>query len=288
LGRSQAVTAFCGASGFLGGGEEVAETVLNQQEPKLDSIVDASKQNNRLKRIIGIILSLIMIGLSVFVYDLQRKNFDSLYQSTEMALKANEHTASNYRTYVRKFKETKVQLDETTSKLEQVNHQLDQVTAELTSTKGILTQTQGMLSQAQEENTKLKQELQGLDDLRNSEGVKNIDELQSKINTLKQKDTQISVQLAELKSQLRAFEADFSTPQEGKSLIVLFQSKIKFVKNRMHYLNQEAYITKVAAQKEKDRLAILNGNNGFMVRSGQLQNPDSTKKSFAIDVKIVQ
>ena len=94
--------------------------------------------------------------------------------------------------------------------------------------------------------------------------------------------------MADLKSQLRAFEADFSNLEEGQSLIVLFQNKIKFVKSRMHYLKQEAYFTKMAAQKEKDRLGLLNGNNGFIVRGGQLQNPSSTKKSFAIDVKIVQ
>jgi septal ring factor EnvC (AmiA/AmiB activator) len=266
----------------------VAETVLNQQEPKIDPELDARGQNNNLGRIIAIILCVILVGLTVYVFNLQRQNFITLSRSTELALNANTHAASNYRTYVRRYKDTKVQLDETTRKLEEVNRQLDQVTAELTSTKGMLVQTQGMLAQAQDENNKLKQELQGLDDLRNAEGVQNIGELQAKIDTLKAKDTQITTQLADLKSQLRAFEADFSNPEEGQSLIVLFQSKIKFVKSRMHYLKQEAYFTKVAAQKEKDRLGILNGNNGFLVRSGQLQNPSSTKKSFAIDVKIVQ
>lgn len=266
----------------------MAETVLNQQEPKLDTTVDARRQNNRLKRIVGIILSLALIGLAVYVFNLQLQNANILSLSTDMALNANVHAASNYRTYVRQYKETKVELDETTRKLEEVNRQLDQVTAELTTTKGMLVQTQGMLAQAQDENTKLKQELQGLDDLRHTEGVQNIGELQAKINTLKEKDTQISSQLVELKTQLRAFEADFSSTEEGRSLIVLFQNKIRFVKSRMRYLNQEAYFTKVAAQKEKDRLAYLNGNKGFIVRGGQLQSPSSTNKTFAIDVKIVQ
>jgi len=266
----------------------VAETVLNQEEPKIDSAVDTHRKNNVLRTVIRITLSLALIGLTACVFILQHQNFIILSQSTDLALNANTHAASNYRIYVRKYKDTKIELEETTRKLEEVNRQLDQVTAELTSTKGMLVQTQGMLAQAQDENTKLKQELQGLDDLRNAEGVQNIGELQAKINTLKEKDTQITSQLADLKSQLRAFEADFSNMEQGQSLIVLFQNKIKFVKSRMRYLKQEAYFTKMAAQKEKDRLGILNGNNGFIVRSGQLQNPNSTKKSFAIDVKIVQ
>jgi len=268
----------------------VAETVLNQnqQEPKLDTSVDTQRQNLHLKRIVGIILSVIMIALTIYVLNLQNQNSTILSKSTDLALTASDHATVNYMTYVGKYKETKIELDETTRKLVQVNLQLNQVTAELATTKGMLSQTQGMLNQAQEENTKLKEELQGLDNLSSTENVQNINELQAKITALKDKDTQVSGQLAELKSQLRAFDAEFSNPEEGHSLIVLFQNKISLVKSRMRYLKQEAFFTRVAAQKEKDRLAILNGNSGFVVRNGQMQKPNGTKKSFAIDVKIVQ
>ena len=266
----------------------MAETVLNQQETKIETNADSQRQNSHLKKIVGIILSLVMIFLTIYVLNLQHQNFNILSQSTDLALSASDHATSNYRVYVGRYKETKIQLDETTRKLEEVNRQLNQVTAELATTKGMLSQTQGMLAQAQEENIKLKQELQGLDGLRSTENVQNIDQLQDKIKSLKEKDSQVSLQLVDLKNQLRAFEAEFSNPQEGRSLIVLFQSKISLVKSRMRYLKQEAFFAKIAAQKEKDRLAVLNGNSGFVLRNGQVQNPDGTKKSFAIDVKIVQ
>ena len=105
---------------------------------------------------------------------------------------------------------------------------------------------------------------------------------------MKEKDSQVTLQLSDLKNQLRAFDADFSNPQEGHSLIILFQNKINLVKSHMRYLKQEAFFAKIAAQKEKDRLATLNGNSGFVLRNGQVQNPIGTNKSFAIDVKIVQ
>lgn len=266
----------------------MAETVLNQQESKIDTRTDTLRQNNHLKRIVGIILCLVMIALTAYVLNLQNQNSTILTQSTQLALTASDGSSSNYRTYVSRYKETKIELDETTKKLEEVNLQLNQVTAQLEETKGLLTQTQGMLSQAQDENFKLKQELVGLDNLRNTENVQNVNELQTKIAALKEKDLQVSGQLSVLKDQLRAFEADVSSPEEGRSLIVLFQNKIRLVKSRMRYLREEAYFARVAAQKEKDRLAALNGNSGFVVRDGQLQNPDGTKKTFAIDVKIVQ
>ena len=266
----------------------MAETVLNQQESKLETGTDAQRQNRHLKRIAGIILSLIMIALTGYVLNLQNQNSKILTRSADLALTASNDATVNYRTYVGKYKETKIELDETTRKLEEVNRQLDQVTVELATTKGMLTQTQGMLASAQDENTKLKQELQGLDDLRNSENVQNIGELQDKIKALKDRDSQVSLQLADLKTQMRAFNAEFSKPDEGRSLIVLFQNKINLVKSHMRYLKQEAFFAKVAAQKEKDRLAVLNGNSGFIVRNGKVQNPDGTKKTFAIDVKMVQ
>ena len=273
----------------------MAETVLNQQEEKIEPSVDTQRQNNYFKKIVGAVLSLVMIVLTVIVFNLQHQNSVILTKSTELALNAGNHATMNYRAYVQKYKvtkvqldETKIELDETTKKLELVNRQLDQVTAELASTKGMLTQTQGMLVSAQLENNNLKQELKGLDDLRNTEDVKNIGELQAKIKTLKDNDSQVSMQLTDLKSQLRAFQADFSDLDEGRSLIVLFQNKIRLVKSRMRYLNHEAYFARVAAQKEKDRLGVLNGNSGFVLRNGQLQAPNGTKKTFAIDVKIEQ
>jgi len=266
----------------------VAETVLNPQESKIETGVDPQRPNHYLKRVVGIILSLVMIALTGYVLHLQNQNNKILTQSADLALIASDRATNNYRTYVGRYKETKIELDETTRKLEEVNRQLDQVTTELATTKGMLTQTQGMLVAAQEDNSKLKQELQGLDDLRNTENVQNLDELQARIKSLKDRDSQVSLQLADLKNQLRAFDAEFSSPEEGQSLIILFQSKIHLVKTRMHYLKQEAFYAKVAAQKEKDRLATLKGNSGFVLRDGHLQNPDGTKKTFAIDVKIVQ
>ena len=107
------------------------------------------------------------------------------------------------------------------------------------------------------------------------------------IKNLKDENVQVGAQLAELKNKLRAFEADFSNMEEGKSLIALFQNKIKLVNSRMRYLKQETYFAKIAAQKERDRVAALNGNSGFIVRNGEVIKAGASK-SFAIDVKIVQ
>ena len=124
-----------------------------------------------------------------------------------------------------------------------------------------------------------------MDALRSAENVSNVPELEAQISTLKRKNVQVGSELENLKKELRAFEADFSNLEEGRSLITLFQSKIKLVKSRMRYLKQEAYFAKVAAQKERDRLEAIAGNNGFLVKGGQLHKQDN-QKGF-VDVKIV-
>lgn len=269
----------------------MAETVLDPQEPKvetkrLETVSQSQKPNT--KRVVGIVLCVAMLAVSAYVLKLQSQNNDTLVASTQLALGASHDATVNYVTYVGRYKQTKIELDETTRKLEEVNRQLNEVTAELTSTRGMLTQTQGMLADAQTENAKLKQELQGLENLRSSENVANIDQLQDKIQNLKQRDVEVSRQLADLKVQLRAYEGEFSNPEEGRSLIVLFQTKINLVKAHMRYLKQQAYFAKVAAQKEKDRIAQLNGNSGYVIKDGKLQNPDGTMKKYAINVQVVQ
>ena len=267
----------------------MAETVLNSQEQKLDQPIDSPspKASGPSKRAIGIVLSIIMIALTAYVYNLQNQNLRLLADSNELTSNALTAQTVNYRSYVKQYTDTKAQLEETTRKLEEVNRQLDKVSAELNATKGLLNETNTMLGQVQAENGKLKEEIQGLESLRTTENVGSVAELETKIDGLKSKNTQVTVELDNLKSELRAFEAEFSNLEEGGSLISLFQNKIKLVKSRMRYLQQEAYFAKLSAQKEKDRISALNGNSGFLWRNGKLQKTGNAK-SFAIDVKIVQ
>lgn len=269
----------------------MAETVLNQEEQRLNvNNQDGQHKVNfhSILRTAGIILSVLMIALTAYVFKLQHDNVQILIQSNDLALKAGGSQASNYRSYVKQYKDTKAQLEETTRKLEAVTKELNDVTAQLNTTKSMLNQTQIMLTQAQAENTKLKEDLQSLDGIKTAENVQSISDLEARIAALKTKNSQDSAELSELKSQLRSFQADFSTMEEGRSLISLFQNKIKLVKSRMRHIEQEAYFAKVAAQKERDRIAILNGNNGFMVHNGAIQKPNSTNKTFSIDVRMVQ
>lgn len=272
----------------------MAESVLNEEERKAKAEAnknnpqEKSNRSYKTKRILGIILMLVMIGLTVYVLKLQNDNVQLLGQSSDLALTSGVTQASNYRSYVKQYKDTKEQLEETTRKLEAVTQQLNEVTAELNTTKTLLAQTQTMLTQATSENNKLKEDIQSLDGMKTAEGVQNVNDLEARVAALKSKNNEADRELSNLKTQLRAFQADFSTLEEGRSLITLFQNKIKLVKSRMRAIQQEAYFAKIAAQKERDRIATLNGNNGYMIRNGEVKKPNQGNKNFSIDVKMVQ
>ena len=265
----------------------MAETVLNQTEQRIDQNLDGQKQKFALKRTFGLVLSVLMIALTAYVFKLQNENDRVLNQATGLSDHSSSGQASNYRAYVQQYKETKQQLDATIQKLELVQKELDQVSAELAATKATLTDTQGMLTQAQTENNRLSSEIKELEALRAAENVSSIPELEGRIDALKKTNAEVTSELSGVKSELRAFQADFSNLAEGKSLVVLFQNKISLVKSRMRYLRQEAYFARVAAQKEKDRIAALNGNSGFLFKDGRLRKTGDVK-GFAIDVKMLQ
>jgi chromosome segregation ATPase len=271
----------------------VAETLLNQEEQHKQQKPGANKAatqkgevNFKNMRAWGIGLMITMIGLSAFVLKLQNDNAQTFSQSSDLALSAGVAQASNYRSYVKQYKETKAQLEETTRKLEAVTEQLNTVTAELNTTKVLLAQTQTMLTQATSENNKLKEDIMSIGGTPSQDGSTNITTLEAKVNALKNQNTETDRELRDLKTQLKAFQADFSTLEEGRSLITLFQNKIKLVKSRMRSIAQEAYFAKIAAQKERDRLATLNGNQGFLMQNGEVKKPGN--KNFSIDVKMVQ
>lgn len=265
----------------------MAETVLNPetQKPELKTkTIDPQNPNTRLKKILGIILLVVMFAMAVYIIIQSKENYTTLSQTTKLSDVSSVHQAANYRSYVTQYKDTKQQLEETTHKLELVKSELDKTAAELAAVKGMLSDTQTMLSQTQSENLKLRQELEGFS---TPENVRNMPDLEAKINALKAKNAEVASELSSVNNELRAFQGDFSNLEEGRSLLELFRSKIALVKSRMRYLKQEAYFARVASQKEKDRIASLNGNNGFLTKGGQPQKP-ANGKNFAIDVKVLQ
>ena len=276
-------------NGYLCGIEfvDTSENVVNLLHKRVEEIMVKIERKQKAVNIAGVVLSLALIGIAVYVLEIMNTNFHTVTATRDMALQAAYQQTQNYNTYVAKYTVTKTELDITTEKLAQVTLALDQVTAEFNSAKTLLAETQGLLNEAQAENTKLKDTLNTLE----AAGVQipqteKTEALGGVITSLKEENTKYSQQIDSLKNELKAFEIQLSNMKEGKELLALYRLKIKEIKTKMGALKHEAYYAKIASQKERDHLESMAGNLGYIIKEGK--SLASEKKTFGIDVKIVQ
>jgi len=252
-------------------------------KPTMESKTD---QNRKVRNTVGLALTIVMLGLTVYVLYIQSENYKTLEMSSEMALSSGSKQAENYRYYVREYSTAKDQLDETQTRLSKMTMELELVSKELASTKNMLSETEALLAQAQEENKVLKGDPQAMANMQKLLGNQSVVAARN-IDTLKKQNEEYDNELMRLKGDLTNFQANVGDVRQGRSLIVEMKQKIREVKERMRLLKKEAAEARVAAQKERDRQLILLGNNGYLIKDGELVTAEKGKKTVDIDVKFV-
>ena len=108
------------------------------------------------------------------------------------------------------------------------------------------------------------------------------------LEELKRQNENYSQELTKLKSEMDNYQSQMNSVQDGQSLIDEFKAKIKSVRAKMRALKREAYLARVSAQDERDRSAAVLGNNGYVIKDGQVRTASKVEeKSYTIDVKLV-
>jgi chromosome segregation ATPase len=252
------------------------------------------EKNKKVRNTVGIFLTVVMIGLTGFVLYIQNENYQTYETSTDLALNSNVRQSENYRHYVKRYNETRSQLAETQTRLSKMTLELELVSKELESTKSVLSDTQNMLAQAQDENGVLKgdpiamarlQKIQSSATSNNQAVAKNLENLQKKNDSYNE-------ELSKLRDDLNNSQTNAKDMAEGKAIIKEFKKKIGAVKEKMNALRREARLAKIKAQQEHDRQMAILGNNGYLLKDGQIQMANEAeaapeKKAVDIDVQFV-
>ena len=245
-----------------------------------------STNNRKIKTLVGAGLFIVMLGMLIFVVNQQNLVYQSMEEANQMMMSASDGQASLTRNYMALY--------------HQASDALAKVTQELDATKTVLTQTQDLLAQAKKENADLQNQMallnaQGNTVLQNQiQTSQTQSELEKQVALLNEKNFQFAGELSQLKEQMRSFEGDVKSIDEGKSMIALFKNRLKLVKTKITYLKREAQFAQIAAQKERDRLLTLKGNKGFLLKDGQAlkeektAQPPSGDKKVNIDVSFVE
>ncbi|OGX32012.1 MAG: hypothetical protein A2787_03135 [Omnitrophica WOR_2 bacterium RIFCSPHIGHO2_01_FULL_48_9] len=142
---------------------------------------------------------------------------------------------------------------------------------ELGITKTLLADAERDLEAARQENAQL-QELIGAKDGEIAQNKVMIDQLTAEVKTIKER--------------LRILEGDVVSMQEGRSTIAIYKEKVHKVKVKIHEFKQQAQAVKVAAQKERDRIAMALGNNGYFTKGGKPYNPNYSAPAKGVEINV--
>ena len=230
------------------------------------------KKNNKIRIIVAIALS----ALTFYTLVLWYFNYRTLQQAVVTVENAADAQSKNFRHYVQEYRITKIALDEANQKVSELTLELQSANAELSTTRGELSTVQGL-------NDQLKENIRALETYKVKAMAKG-EALETMINAFKKKNKQLDTDLQMVRKELASFQPDISDTKEGKEKILRFKNNIKLVKKNMGILKEQAQAMKVAAQQQRDRLEMLYGNNGYMVKDGKSQ---SLKRQGAkVDIKV--
>jgi chromosome segregation ATPase len=256
----------------------------------MEQSISKVEQTKKVRNTVGFLLTVVMIGLTIFVLYIQNENYMTIETSTDLALTSNVKQSENYRHYVKKYSDTKAKLAETQTRLSKMTLELELVSKELESTKSVLSDTQNLLAQAQEENDVLKNNPQAsakLQKIRAAAKTSN-QVVEKNLQDLQKKNQAYGGELAKLQNDLNSYQTNVEDLEKGKEIIQEFKMKIRAVKDKMNDLKREARLAKIAAQDEHDRQMAILGNNGYLLKDGESKAvAKAQEKSVEIDVQFV-
>ncbi len=142
---------------------------------------------------------------------------------------------------------------------------------QLAIVKETLAQTEMLLNQVKAENALLTK-------MTEEQKVK-LAEDENTITQLKTQNEATINDLTEVRDKLHFYERDIKSLEDGRDLIKVFRYKIHDVKRAVHDIRRQAYYAKITALKELDKLKLLQGNNGFFVKSGKAYQSNASNEA---------
>lgn len=250
----------------------VPAEVLSRLRQRVQGRINDSVRARRLGDLVGTPLMVAFVALASYAAYLSGSVYKDFYLSNQnMSVLAGQQAALT-RAYQGFYAATALQLEGVTQELDQTTYlyqesqrMLGSASRELEALKALLAQTEAMLTLAQTENIQLKKD-------------------QDAVAQLQAKDARLTDELALAKNELEKYSADIADIQAGRKLIGLYHGQIKAVKAQIKDIKRGARRTRIAALRERDKVKTLLGNNGFIIRDGQMVQVDMEQYQQAQNV----
>jgi chromosome segregation ATPase len=230
------------------------------------------KKSNKVRIIVAIAIG----ALTVYTMVLWYSNYNTLEQALVTTERAADDQAKNFRHYIQQYHIVKTALDEANQKVYDLTVALQAANTELFTTRGELSSVQTL-------NDQLKESISVLETYKVKAMAKG-EALETMINSFKKKNKQLDADLQMVRKELSGFKPDILDTKEGREKVLRFKNQIRLVKRNMVVLKEQAQAMKVAAQQQRDRLEVLYGNNGYMMKDGK--NQSLKRENAKVDIKV--
>ncbi|OGX07261.1 MAG: hypothetical protein A2Z88_06210 [Omnitrophica WOR_2 bacterium GWA2_47_8] len=240
---------------------------VSQLRDKVQKKINRSTAGRRIRSVISLLLAVSLIGLTAFIIAQHLE----MYQTLELA---NQQMTTAYQGQVTLTQKLSQELTVTKDLLEQTKIELTAAKAENENLQSLLQQAQTNIAQLEDEKNAF---------------INSLKQLQGTNTQLTGELSSVQATLAAVQERLRILDGDVVSVDEANSRIALFKDKIRFMQTRLKQLRHDAYVAKVTAQKERDALESLYGNNGFMVKEGKVWKPTGqTPSNLKVNVEFVE
>lgn len=240
---------------------EPSPNVIQTLRERIQQAIVRMAQKRRIQSLVQGVLIVMVIGVCVYLFRVYTQMEQTLQDTQTKLLSALDSQVQMQRIYKKRFKEQKAQLTAAQTQIQEKEE-------ELSLSRQQLAAFETQLAKAQEENQNLNMEIKRLIEENLTAQEMNL-QFDQTIQELRETNQRFSEEMALLKERLRYFEGDIQRLEEGKEMIGLYRQKMRLVKKQMHMIKHEMHLSRIAAFKEQDRLRLLQGNNGYLVRDGR-------------------
>lgn len=230
------------------------------------------KKSSKIRIVVAVVLS----ALTLYTLIMWYFNYRALEEIVATTEKTAQDQARNFRYYVQEYHSAKVALDESVQKVSELTLELQSANTELSAARGDLSSVQSL-------NDQLRENIKVLESYK-AKAMARGEALETMINAFRKKNRQLDADLQMVRKELSTFQPDITDTQEGREKLLRFKKQMRLVKKNMAVLKQQAQAMKVAAQKQRDRLETLYGNNGYMMKDGR--NQSLKRQNARVNIKV--
>lgn len=229
--------------------------IIDRLHDRIQQKVESIVGAQKVVNTVGWVLLVVMTILAVGILAIHILNYNNLVRASQMLLAGFSQHANLYNDIQNQYRILKAEYLQVSKDLEETKMILPQLQSE----KGILTQ-----------------------------------EIKAVKARLKRENRRLWQQLQEVKVKLDFYEGKVNNMDDARRALTMSRMGLRSIKTSLRRLKHEAYVAKIEARQERDRILLSLGNRGLVMKDGKPFQPDFpppqesvNKKKIRIDIDLV-